>query len=263
MHGASPLARKITVTASYVICLLGSMIGVGVFGGTPIEQAAGGLLSTDATLMAPGTGAFAIWSVVYAGLGAYTVWQWWDDDRRRIGRLVASSMLLNAAWILVIQAGWVWLSVAVIVALLGVLATVFRRLVARRPASTLESVIADGTMGLYLGWVSVATAANVAAALVGSGFDGFGRPELWAVAVLAVAAGIGVALAVTGRGRLAVAASLVWGLAWIAAERATGTLTSTTTALAAFAAAVAILVATVGIRARVTFRERADSRHPA
>ncbi|MGC0141616.1 hypothetical protein [Pseudactinotalea sp. Z1732] len=45
-HGSSAhLVRRIGVTVSYVICLVGSMIGVGVFGGTPISEAAGGLLS--------------------------------------------------------------------------------------------------------------------------------------------------------------------------------------------------------------------------
>src|SRR5690625_4002942 len=69
------LARRIAVTASYLVCLVGSMIGVGVFGGTPISEAAGGLLSTDATHLAPASTAFSVWTVIYIGLGAYTLWQ--------------------------------------------------------------------------------------------------------------------------------------------------------------------------------------------
>ncbi|MDD9206963.1 hypothetical protein PU560_10865 [Georgenia sp. 10Sc9-8] len=46
--------------------------------------------------------------MVYTGLGAYTVWQWTDrDDPRSLGWLVTATLLLNAAWIRVIQAGWV------------------------------------------------------------------------------------------------------------------------------------------------------------
>ncbi len=80
-----PLARQISVTVAYVVCLVGSMIGVGVFGGTPIAEAAGGVLASDSTHLAPASGAFSIWTLIYVGLGAYTLWQWWDfDDRRRI-----------------------------------------------------------------------------------------------------------------------------------------------------------------------------------
>src|SRR5690625_6559642 len=98
------LARRIAVTVSYLVCLVGSMIGVGVFGGTPISEAAGGLLSTDATHLAPASTAFSVWTVIYIGLGAYTLWQWWDrSDPRRLGWLVVASLLLNAAWLLSMQ----------------------------------------------------------------------------------------------------------------------------------------------------------------
>ncbi len=246
-----PLLRQVLVTLSYLVCVAGSLIGVGLFGGTPIAEAAGGVLAADATHLAPASGAFSVWSVIYAGLGAYTLWQWWDrEDRRRLVVVVVASLLLNAAWILAVQAGQVWLSVAVIVALLAVLTVGFRRLLSARPRSRVEAVVADGTLGIYLGWVSVATCANIAAALASTGFDGAGAPDWWAVGVLAVVAVVGVALAVVGRGRLAPAATLVWGLAWIAVARATDEPASTPTAVAAAAAAAVIAVVTVVSRLR-------------
>ena len=249
--GAASLLRRTVVTASYVVCLVGSVIGAGVFGGTPISEAAGGLLATDTTPLAPGGPAFSIWSVIYTGLGAYTVWQWTDrDDPRRLGWLVTASLLLNAAWIGVVQAGWVWASVVVIVVLLAVLAEIFRRLVRTRPRSRVAAVVVDGTLGLYLGWVSVAVCANTAAALAGSGFEGFGAPVVWAVVVLAVVAAVGVAMAVVGDGRLGVGAALVWGLAWIAVARTTGDLQSTPVAVAAGIAAAVVLLATLTLRVR-------------
>ena len=46
-----------------------------------------GLLSADSTHLAPASSAFMIWSVIYTGLGAYTLWQWWDRrDARGIGQ---------------------------------------------------------------------------------------------------------------------------------------------------------------------------------
>ncbi|PFG39132.1 TspO/MBR related protein [Georgenia soli] len=246
--------RQLGVTLSYVLCLVGSALGVGAFGGTPIADAAGGALSADATHLAPGTGAFSVWSLIYAGLAAYTIFQWLPGQaaaprQRRIGWWVAASMLLNAGWILVVQAGRLWPSVLVIAVLLVVLATIFTQLVRVRGAGALEAVVVDGTLGLYLGWVSVATCANVAAALVAAGFDGLGlAPEVWSAVVLAVVAAIGVGLAVFGRGRLAPAATIVWGLSWIAVARATGEPHSVPTAVAAVLAAVVVTVATVWLR---------------
>lgn len=252
--GGSDLPRQLTVTVCFIICLVGSMIGVGVFGGTPIAQAAGGALNADATYLAPASGAFSIWSVIYTGLGAYTVWQWLPSQRtsarqRSLGWLVAASLLLNAGWILSVQAGWVAVSVVVIVVLLAVLAACFARY-ARTPARNwLEAIAVDGTLGLYLGWVAVATCANIAAALTDAGWNGFGlAPEVWSIAVLAVVAALGVALAAYGRGRLAPAAALAWGLSWIAVSRLNGELLSTGTAVAAVAAAAVVALAAVAYR---------------
>ncbi|MPV37859.1 TspO/MBR family protein [Georgenia subflava] len=250
-RAARPRVRQVVVTLAYLVCLVGSVVGVGAFGGTPIAEAAGGLLAADSTHLAPGSGAFSIWTVIYVGLGLYTVWQWWDrDDARRLAPLIVASLLLNAAWILVVQAGWVWLSVLVIVALLAVLAAIFVRLVRTRPGTVVEAAVVDGTFGLYLGWVAIATCANVAAALAGAGFTGAGAPEWWAVGVLVVATLVGLALAVFGRGRLAPAASLGWGLAWIAVARTTGDLLSQTTAVMAGLACVLVVVGTVAVRGR-------------
>lgn len=255
-YRGSDLARQITVTVCFVLCIAGSLIGVGVFGGTPIAEAAGGTLSADATYLAPASPAFSIWSVIYTGLGLYTLYQWFPSQRasgrqRSLGWLVAASLVLNAAWILSVQAGSVLLSVVVIVALLVVLALCFRRCVTQRGHGLVEAVVVDGTLGLYLGWVCVATCANTASALVAEGFDGFGlEPVFWAVLVLIVAAGIGVGLAEAGRGRLAPAAALAWGLAWIGLSRLNGGLESGPTAAAAVAAAVVVVVITGLVRLR-------------
>jgi hypothetical protein len=171
-------------------------------------------------------------------------------------------MLLNAAWILVVQAGLVALSVAVIAALLAVLVLVFLRLrglrSARRPGrlvagTRLDRLVVDGTFGAYLGWVSVATVANVAAALLGAGFTGAGWPQALSVAVLAVVAAVGVGLVlVGGAGRTSgygVAATMVWGLVWIGVGRTQGDLLAPVTAYAAWAAAAVIAAVTL-LRAR-------------
>lgn len=212
--------RQVAVTVSEVLCLLGTMLGVGVFGGTSVADAAGGTLSASATLIAPATTAFAIWTPIYVGLAAYTVWQWLpgqatDERHRTIGWWVAASMLLNAAWLLVaVQVGSVWGALVVIVALLAVLVEIIRRLHARPSYGLPETIIVDGTFGLYLGWVSVATLANLAGALGDTGSN-----LVVAIVLIALATTFNVLVARRFGGRYAVAVAAAWGLAWVAIGR--------------------------------------------
>ena len=253
---AADRRRQVAVTISEVLCVLGTLVGVGALGGTPVEESSGGALAADATLLAPAGPAFSIWSAIYLGLAAYTVWQWLPDQatdprHQRIGWLAAASMLLNGAWLLVTQQGWIWISVLVIAALAVVLGVLVRRLTERPSYGLAEVVIVDGTFGAYLGWVCVATCANVTAALVASGVDP-GKPvsELAAVAVLAVAAGVAVLLARRLGGRYAVALAIAWGLLWVAVGRATDEPRSSLTAWAAIAAAVVAVGSAVQVRRR-------------
>ena len=260
------LARQLTVAVSAVLAVAGSFIGSGAAGGTPIQEAAGGALAADATLIAPGSGAFGIWTLIYAGLLAYAVWQFLPAQRtaarhRRLGYPIAASLLLNAAWILSIQFDLLWLSVPIIAALLVVLILAFRICLALPPKNLVDTIVTNGTVGLYLGWVCVATAANITAALVATGFGGWGiDPEAWAVAVVAVAGLVGVALAIWDRGRIAPTLSLAWGLAWVAIARLTDAPASTATGIAAIVAVAAVIIATVAARVAAELRRTRAAR---
>nr|WP_286346806.1 tryptophan-rich sensory protein [Frondihabitans sucicola] len=250
--------RQVVVAASALIAIVGSFVGSGVLFGTPINRAADGALAADATLVAPGTGAFQIWGLIYLGLVAYAVWQFLPAQKeagrhRRLGYPVALSLLLNAAWILSIQFDLLWLSVPVIAALLVVLVVAFRRAVETRSAGAVDSVVTDGTIGLYLGWVCVATAANITAWLTATGFRGAGiAPEVWTIVIIAVAAAVGIVIATSGRGRLAPMLSLGWGLTWVAVARLGNGLHSTPTAVAAIVAVVIVVLATVALRVKAS-----------
>jgi hypothetical protein len=112
-------------------------------------------------------------------------------------------------------------------------------------------MVVDGTFGLYLGWVAVATCANVTAALVASGV----RPsdaasDALAVVVLLVAAALGVVFARTLNGRWAVAIAMAWGLGWIAVGRTNGSPPSLVVALFAAVAALVVLAVVPWTRQR-------------
>ena len=241
-------ARRIVVVLAEIFCVIGTLVGVGVLG-TDVSQTSGGALSADATLIAPATTAFSIWTPIYIGLLIYTVWQFppksaTTERVRSTGWLAAVSMVLNAAWLLVTQQGWIWVSVFVILALALTLGVLIQRLSRERAASTFERIFVDGTFGLYLGWVAVAACANVTAAFVDGDVDlGSVGSQVAAVVLVLVAAALGVVFAARFGGRWAVAAAMAWGLAWIAVGRLTDEPKSTATAITAVVAAVIVLAA--------------------
>ncbi|WP_197429639.1 TspO/MBR family protein [Auraticoccus cholistanensis] len=253
LSNAQDLTRRLVTTAAEVFCLVGTAVGTGLLG-TSVDQTGGGALSDQATLVAPYGPAFSIWSVVYLGLLAFTVYQWSDRGLprlRRLGYLPALSMVLNAVWILVAQTGLVWLTAVVILALLAVLAVIGLRLGDAREEGAVGALVVDGTFGLYLGWVAVATCANLAAALVDLGLEpGPGAADVLGVVVVLVAGAVAVALAWRLGGRVAVALAMAWGLAWVAVGRFAGEPASTPVAVAAVVAAVAALVAVPLFRRR-------------
>ncbi|MGC5617307.1 tryptophan-rich sensory protein [Georgenia sp. Z1491] len=248
--------RHVVVSVSAVLAILGAMVGSGALGGESMPEAAGGAFAADATHVAPAGPAFSIWSVIYIGLVAYAVWQWLPapaaaERHRRVGFWIAASMLLNAVWLLVVQAALLWLSLAVMAVLLVVLVIVLVELRSRPSTGVVDTIVTDGTAGLYLGWIVVATVANVAAVLAEAGLrESVSSPGAWAVAVLAVAGLVGSALALWSRGRLAPSVAICWGLAWVGVARLTGDLLSGPAAYAAIAAAAVVAIVTVSARLR-------------
>jgi len=252
--------RQLIVVVCAIVAVAGAFVGSGAAGGQPIAQAAGGALAADATPLAPAGPAFAIWSLIYLGLAAYAVWQALPRQataarHRALGYPVAATLLLNAAWILSVQAGLLLLSVVVIAALLAALCFCLVLLVRARPTGPWDAIITDGTVGLYLGWVTVAAAANVAAWLVAIGFRGFGwAPDTWAIVVLGVVGAIAAGLVQRARGRLAPGLAIAWGVAWIAVGRLAGEPRMLPTGIAAVAVA-ALVVAMFAFGRFFVFRD--------
>ncbi|WP_191480170.1 tryptophan-rich sensory protein [Nocardioides ochotonae] len=246
--------RQLVVVLAEVFCVVGTLVGTGVIG-TPVAETAGGALSADATLVAPAGTAFSIWSVIYLGLAAYTIWQLLpgnatDVRARATGWLAAASMVLNATWLLVTQADLVWLSVVVIVVLLAVLVELVRRLARHRAEGWGDRLAVDATFGLYLGWVAVATCANTAAAVGDSRWDVSSEDTIAVVgtiALLALLTTLEVGFFWRYGARWAVALASAWGLAWVAVGRTAETPESLPTAVAAGLCAAVLLLAAAAL----------------
>ncbi|ROZ64397.1 tryptophan-rich sensory protein [Kocuria soli] len=242
------LMTPILTLVAVAVAILGAFLGSGAIGGTPVTEAVDGWLAADATPVAPGASAFSIWSLIYLGLGLYALWQLTprarsSDRQRRLRPWAVAAALLNALWLGVVQLDGLFLSVVVILVLLVALIRTFRLLMADPAESTVEAVLTDGTFGLYLGWLCVATVANITAWLGAAGLAGFEGWRWAAAVVVLVAAAIGIALVVTHRNGFIPGLAIAWGVAWIADARMEGQWESPALVWTAAAAAGAVLVA--------------------
>ena len=265
------LARRLFVTAAEIFCVVGTLVGTGVIG-TRVAESSGGALSADATLIAPLGTAFSIWSVIYLGLFAYTIWQWLPRvattaRERGIGWLAGITMILNAVWLLVTQVGWIWVSVLVILALAVTLGILVKRLRENPGTTPLGKLIVDGTFGLYLGWVIAATCANIAAAGSATGWGSGGSTDEWIAVTVMVVAVVLSAVYVAALGpRFAVAAGIAWALAWISVGRLTDEPASQLVGIAAAVLSAAVLVIWAVGRVRLSRSprdQRSVEREPA
>lgn len=245
------LARQIVVLSAVSFMLIAAVIGAGAFGNSAVEDQQGGALDTDGSYLAPAGPAFSIWSVIYLGLIAYAIWQALPRQRtnprqRALGWLIALTMTMNGLWLVAARFGTLLLTVVVIVLLLAALGWTFRVAVATREprGGVVDSVLIDGVTGLHLGWVTLATVANIAAWLTTV------VPPRWedaadaiGVAVLIVVALIGLAIAWRSSWRVTPALALAWGLSWLAVERFTGEPQSGPIGLTAIIVAAVVLLA--------------------
>ena len=169
---------------------------------------------------------FSIWGFIYLGWIAFLIFQFQrlqkENPRlRRLGYLFALSNLANAAWLLCWHYNQFGLSVLVMLALLGLLIGSYLRLNVNHVAvSRLEYWSVDVLFSVYLGWITVATVANISDWLYSIGWNAFGiSAQAWAVIMLFVASLLGLAMAIS-RGDVGYLIVLVWAFIGIAVKQA-------------------------------------------
>ncbi|WP_293951791.1 TspO/MBR family protein [uncultured Corynebacterium sp.] len=239
-------AMPIITLIGTAFAIFTAFLGSGAIRGTPIAEAAGGALSADATPLAPAGAAFGIWSVIYAGLAGYAIWQLFPAARRsprqkHLRPWALLSVILNAVWIWTVQFDQLWASVLVITVLLAVLIRIMYILGEPRTGGWPDLILTEATFGLYFGWVLVATFANIFAFLADSGLDMFTDIAV-GVGGIVLAGLIGVVTAIVDGGRIAPALATSWGLAWIAVGRTTGSYESQLLVVTAAAASAIVLL---------------------
>ncbi|MDL1910348.1 tryptophan-rich sensory protein [Chloroflexi bacterium CFX6] len=168
---------------------------------------------------------FSIWGVIYLGWIAFTIYQFQRSQKesprlRRLGYLFAISNLFNGAWLFAWHYNAFGASVLFMLTLLGLLIASYLRLDVNRVAVTrAERWSVDVPFSIYLGWITVATVANITDWLYLVEWNGFGIPaQTWAVIMLAVASLLGVLMTLTRRDA-AYLFVLVWSFVGIAVKQ--------------------------------------------
>ncbi len=168
---------------------------------------------------------FSIWGIIYLGWIAFILYQFRSSQRdnprlHRLGYLFAISNIANAAWLFAWHYNAFGLSVIIMLTLLGLLIASYLRLDVNRVAVTAaERWSVDIPFSVYLGWITVATVANVTDWLYLIHWNGFGLPaQAWAVLMIAVASLLGLAMAFT-RKDAAYLLVLVWSFIGIAMKQ--------------------------------------------
>ncbi len=206
----------------------------------------------------PANYVFSIWSAIYLLLLGYTVYQALPSRRadptlRRLGYLPALTGVLNTVWVLLWQYQVFALTVPVMVALLVTLIAIWLRVREPRAATpAAQGWLVALPFSVYLGWITVATIANITQQLWNLGFRGeMLSSSVWAVAILAVGLTITTVMVLRGRD-VAYGAVIAWAYAGIAVKQ------SAVDLVPAFAIAGAIYV--LALMALVIVRPMLGSR---
>ncbi len=152
-------------------------------------------------LFTPAGLTFSIWGIIYLWLAVFVGVQIAALFRpalavrvkpivEKIGWLFVATCIFNVSWIF----AWHWeqLTLSVVI-MLGFLITLLRINetigIGHSKANELEKWISHWPFGIYQGWITVATIANVTALMVDNGWRGGGLSEaFWAVLMITVGA---------------------------------------------------------------------------
>jgi len=175
-------------------------------------------------LVTPADYVFSIWSVIYLLLLVFTVWQALprtrtDEALRSIGYLPALAGALNAVWVVLWHYEIFDLTVPVMLGLLATLIAIHVKLRGVRRAGGADRWLVALPLSAYLGWITVATIANISQMLYRAGYRGEPIGEgAWSVIILAV--GVAIALAMLLReADWAFALVIIWAYVGIAAKQ--------------------------------------------
>ena len=210
------------------------------------------------TLFVPANYVFSIWGVIYTFLIGFVIYQALPSQRqnpllRKIGYWFVASCLANITWIFLFHWNQFGFSILAMFALLVSLIAIYTRIgVGLTLVKGAARWLIHTPFSIYLGWITVATVANITYWLYDIQWDGFGIGQpIWAILMLVVATGVTLTLIVTRRD-VAYSAVIIWALIGIVVKQAATPAVATTAAVMAGVVAVALVARFLASRNRNT-----------
>ncbi|SDJ96805.1 hypothetical protein [Natronincola ferrireducens] len=153
-------------------------------------------------LFTPAAITFSIWGLIYTLLGIFTVYQLivafkpQETAKTFVDRIGLWNFVLgigNMLWILAWHYQYIGISVIIMLIMLTSLIIIYRRLgIGKTSKKKAEVLLVDINFSVYLGWISIATIANITTFLVAINWDGFGiSPVVWTIIVMTVGVVLG------------------------------------------------------------------------
>jgi len=231
-----------------IVAVLATIVINGLANALPINgQGTGEISDRFDVFFVPAGYVFSIWGLIYLGLIAYAGYQALPAQRENkklasIAYPFVWSSVANIAWIFLWHYEVFPLTLIAMLVILACLIIIYLRLeIGRSAASTAERWFVRIPFSIYLGWITVATIANVTSLLDYLNWGGWGiQPEIWAV-ILFVASVLISGLMSFTRGDVAYSLVLFWALSGIAVKHADTALV-TTSAWVATALVVILLL---------------------
>ena len=239
-----------------VVMVIATIVVNGLATALPLNGLTTGEISDSfEVFFVPAGYVFSIWGLIYLGLGAYAIFQALpaqaDNQRlRRIGIPFVIGSLANIAWIFLWHYEQFPLTLVAMLTLLASLIAIYLRLdIGRVKVPTAEKWSVHIPFSIYLGWITVATIANVTSLLDYLNWSGWGiSPEAWAVIMLIAGLAIASAVSLT-RGDAAYLLVLIWAFVGIAVKHQ-GTALVATTAWITAGLVLVVLVVGAFLRSR-------------
>ncbi|MFU8772187.1 MAG: tryptophan-rich sensory protein [Anaerolineales bacterium] len=219
-----------------VLLVLATIVVNGLANALPLNGLTTGEISDRFEVyFVPAGYVFSIWGLIYLGLIAYAIYQALPSQRhnprlRSIAGFFVLASFANIAWLFLWHyEQFPWTLAAMLLLLLCLIAIYLRLGTGLGKVPFAETWLVRLPFSIYLGWISVATIANVTSLLDYLNWDGFGlSPEAWMLIILAVVVVIAGLMSFTRRD-IAYVLVILWALAGIALKHISVTLVSTAT----------------------------------
>lgn len=182
-------------------------------------------------LFVPAGITFSIWGIIYLLLLIFCVKQSKNLFSKspdpstnalvdKIGLRFVVSCILNSLWILYWHYEHLFFSVIIMLSLLIILIDIVRRIhFLSKNAEIQIPVVAKAAFGMYLGWICIATIANVTAVLVFFGWNGFGQSEVFWTCLMVLIGALLVGITLLKFNNAFIGASVLWAFAGIIIKR--------------------------------------------